>query len=170
MMPVDSIEEWRPAVGCEGLYSVSNWGRVRRDKQSPGARAGWLLKARVSTEGYPALKLRRDGKYIHCKVHILVAEAFLGVRPSPRHVVNHLDGIKTHCHAANLEWTTYRGNIIHARRNGLHVGRAKLTARQVRAIRKLSREWSSQEIGEVFGVRKDTIEDVRNGRTWSYVS
>lgn len=125
MHPQDTsslIEEWRPVVGYEGWYSVSSCGRVRRERSGTRTLPGRLLKLAPGQRGY----LRRVGLTtgshrslrFHA-VHILVAEAFLERRPSPRHGVNHKNGIKTDNRPENLEWATPKQNSEHAARLGL---------------------------------------------------
>jgi hypothetical protein len=176
MMPDDSVEEWLPVERANGHYEVSNLGRVRRAVAGRTRRAGGLIKAHPN-RGYLQLHLYcGGGKPVGIKVHTLVAEAFLGPKPSPSHQVNHLDGVKTNNRVANLEWTTPRGNFVHAINNGLvspvrgerHAA-AKLSERQVRAIRKISREFSQREIAEVLGIEQTTISAIRSGKTWKHV-
>jgi DNA-binding NarL/FixJ family response regulator len=103
--------EWRPIKGFPA-YEVSNQGEVRR--------VGTLRPLRPNNDRYPLVVLRRNGQNYPRRVHRLVAEAFLPGQPTSRHQVNHIDGVKTHNQAANLEWCTDRENKQHAIRSGLH--------------------------------------------------
>ena len=112
-------EEWRPVVGYEGVYSISNIGRVRRDLASRGSRAGYILKQSImSSNGYYRVGLVFRGKQVTRTVHSLIAEAFLG--PSLGRCVNHKDGLKTHNDWRNLEYVTLAENNLHAHAIGLH--------------------------------------------------
>lgn len=121
--PLDTItEEWRDIYGFEGLYQVSNLGRVRSlDRWTHGGkrlRPGIVMTPTHHRE-YPALNLVRDGKITAVRIHVLVAEAFIGGRPDGR-VINHINGVKTDNRVVNLEYVTHRENSRHASRMGLY--------------------------------------------------
>ncbi len=103
------IEEWRNVVGYEDLYAVSNCGRVKRTKQSPGTRPGMILSAAKNSDGYLSLGLYKDGVRKSVKVHALVVKAFIGEIAEGMEV-NHRDGDKSNNNADNLEITTRSGN------------------------------------------------------------
>ena len=112
-------EEWRPVVGFEGLYEVSNLGRVKRIMAGRGTNAkDGILKPNTSKKGYLRVFLSRNSKKYTKALHILVAKAWL---PNPKGLpqVNHVDTIKANCRASNLEWASQVGNMQHAARNGL---------------------------------------------------
>lgn len=122
-------EIWKPVVGYEGLYEVSNLGRVKSlgntRKCSRFKGIVTIMKQEVSKVGYYRVSLRKEGKYKHWGVHRLVAIAFL---PNPNNlpVVNHKDeNPKNNC-VDNLEWCTQQYNITY--------GTAK--KRQVAAFKK----------------------------------
>jgi hypothetical protein len=106
-----SGEEWRPIEdrwGLETPVEVSTDGRVRRSSNKT-----FLLQG-LSTHGYPVTRLHLgSGKGVAVKTHTLVAEAFIGRRPSDRHVVNHKDCNKQNNSVNNLEWSTYAENSKH---------------------------------------------------------
>src|SRR5437660_319440 len=137
-------EEWRPVVGFEGLYEVSDFGRVRsldrmvantsrRKKAFNFPRKGRLLNPSTRPDGYKGFT-----------VHDLVARAFLGVRPA-RAIINHIDGNRANNRLDNLEYTTYRANSLHAvdtlrKIAGENHPNARLTAASVREICVLIRD------------------------------
>lgn len=92
-------EIWKPVKGYEGLYEVSNLGRVKSLKYGREK----VLKPGDDNNGYLFVKLYKDGKRKHFKVHRLVAEAFL---PNPEGLpeVNHRDEVKTNNVVYNLEF------------------------------------------------------------------
>jgi hypothetical protein len=109
-------EEWRDVVSYEGLYQVSNLGRVRSFPRM-GSRAS-ILATSLCRFGYPQLHLNSKGKPKMWKVHRLVALAFCkGYKPGL--TVNHMDGVKTNNKATNLEWLTFSQNTYHAYATGL---------------------------------------------------
>lgn len=97
-----SEEVWKPVVGYEGWYEVSNIGRVRRI-------GGNLMKQHKTQFGYLALTLCKHGKVKGFQVHRLVAMAFVP-NPQNKPFVNHLDEVKTNNRAENLEWVTSSEN------------------------------------------------------------
>ena len=92
-------EEWRPVVGYEGLYEVSNMGNVKSLKYGKER----ILKAGKNSADYLQVHLCKDGKAKMYTVHKLVATAFCE-NPEGYTVVNHIDEDKTNNNADNLEW------------------------------------------------------------------
>lgn len=112
-------EVWKPVSGYEGMYEVSDCGRVRslerviETARGPRQIAGRVLKPKTNTAGYQQVSLFRDRKRKEFLVSRLVAEAFCE-RPEGSDVVNHLDNTPSHNWATNLEWTTHLGNAQHS--------------------------------------------------------
>ena len=96
-------EIWKPVTGYEGLYEVSDKGRVRN------SRTGRILKPGKQTDGYLMVVPSRDGKGKPQRVHRLVAMAFI---PNPYNLpcVNHINENKTDNCVDNLEWCTVEYN------------------------------------------------------------
>src|SRR5206468_12319427 len=77
---------------------------------------------------------------------------------------------KTNCNVDNLEWVTSSENQIHATMNGLQRPQSKLTADDVREIRKLSAKgYSQRKLANMFDVGKNAIQSILEGRTWTHV-
>ncbi len=103
-------EIWKPVKDYEGKYSVSNLGNVRNDE------SGLILKASF-IDGYARVTLYPKKT---CRVHILVAEAFIpNPDPENKDRVNHKDGNTFNNIVSNLEWATSSENGKHAHDNGL---------------------------------------------------
>lgn len=96
--------EWRPVVGWEGLYEVSNIGQVR------SVRTGLPLKSKLDKYGYPHLGLRGKDKRYWVTVHRLVAFAFIS-KPEGKDHIDHIDGNKQNNCVSNLRWVTPKENI-----------------------------------------------------------
>lgn len=98
-------EVWKPVKGYEGLYEVSDMGRVR------GLKSGKVLRPGNSGR-YDFVVLVKDGKRKDMYVHRIVANTFI---PNPNGLleVNHIDENKTNNRAENLEWCTRLENIHH---------------------------------------------------------
>lgn len=126
-------EEWKAITGYEGLYEISNFGRIKSLNRldSMGRVVEETIKAQhIGTTGYPAITLNKDGKKKTKVVHQLVAESFLGHIPDNYNgVVNHIDNIKTNNRLDNLEVVSSRYNTqyskstegIYERRNKFEV-------------------------------------------------
>lgn len=126
-------EIWKDVVGYEGLYQVSNLGRVRSLDRVIETDCRWKNKITKKYKG-KILKLNTNKKrhgYIYCflgrgnskKVHRLVAEAFLA-NPENKPQVNHRDMNVANNNIGNLEWVTNVENMRHAYQNGrVHKGK-----------------------------------------------
>jgi len=121
-------EEWKPIEGYEGLYEVSNLGRVRsRDRivvrRTDGRSTlvpGRIMK--VNHAGYyPTVGLNKGYRQKTHLVHRLVATAFLERRENETYI-NHLDNNPGNNRADNLEWCTQSHNIQYAYDNGRKEG------------------------------------------------
>lgn len=109
--------EWRPVVGYEGLYEVSNDGRIRSLR--PGKRNLRELQMHPNQSGHLRVSLSKHTAVRWLFVHRVVAAAFLG--PSELPLVRHLNDIKTDNRVENLAYGTPRDNGLDAMRNGLNV-------------------------------------------------
>ena len=164
------MEIWKDIKGYEGIYKISNYGKVfsvPRDK---------ILSPAVCGRGYLKVMLCRDKKdHKNKMIHRLVAEAFLP-NPDGKLTVNHIDGNKLNNAVSNLEWNTYSENLKHAYKNGLNSWNSKkgVPMRQVLMIDMESGETikTFQSIGEAVRSFGDThhahIVDVCKGRRKQY--
>lgn len=160
-------ETWRPVVGYEDLYEVSNKGQVRskenrkvvqREGQQSFARkyGGKVLHNNVNMWGYLQVSLSKDGVRKTHTVHRLVMEAFV---PNPNKLpcINHIDENKQNNDLRNLEWCTYQYNCNYG------------TARE-RCISKQTKPVLQICDGVVVKRWESTNEAGRNGYTQSSVS
>ena len=109
-------EEWRDIEGYEGLYQISNLGRVRSLNCRGHKGCIGILTPRLDGKGYEMVALYKEGKARNTKVHRLVAQAFI---PNPNNYpqVNHKDENKTNNDVKNLEWCTNEYNHNYGTRN-----------------------------------------------------
>lgn len=107
-------EIWKDVVGFEGLYRISNHGRVMSVPRK-NARGqiidGRILKPAINCSGmgYPQVGLRKDGKTHYVQIHRIVARAFLGTPPDG-YEVDHIDKVHTNNKLSNLRYLTIRKN------------------------------------------------------------
>lgn len=105
-------EIWKPISDYEGLYKISNTGKVN------SLISGKILKPFPNNKGYLYVKLTKDGQHKTFSVHRLVANVFIPNVESMQQV-NHIDGNKQNNCAENLEWCNDFENRTHAYKNGL---------------------------------------------------
>lgn len=161
-----STEYWQPVEGYEGLYEVSDQGKVKGPKG--------LVKPKLTNTGYQRTDLWRQGERWRPLLHRLVATTFI---PNLRQCsqVNHMDGVKTNNAVSNLEWCTPSENALHAvALRGLYgenVSAAKLSEHDVIAIRvMLNKGLPGIWLANVFGVTNTQITHIRKGHHWRHIN
>lgn len=107
-------EEWRDIECFEGLYQVSDLGRVK----SFHGKTPRILKQATTPNGYRIVCLMKDGIKTMVTIHRLVAEAFIPNMDN-KPDINHMNGNKTDNRVSNLEWATRAENVLHAYETGL---------------------------------------------------
>lgn len=127
-------ERWRPAVGYETLYSVSDYGQViSRDRRVPHPRwpgytsliKGRLLKPYLLADGRQRVFLYSgDGPGRPFYIHTLVAAAFIGPRPEGLNIC-HNDGDPSNNYVGNLRYDTQGSNMLDRVLHGTHPNAAK---------------------------------------------
>ena len=165
-------EDWKDITGYEGMYQVSNCGRVKSlDRIVKGGysgsyvRKGALKKQSADEEGYLNICLYKDGKPNMFRVHRLVAEAFI---PNPENLpqVNHKDGDKLNNNVENLEWCNNSQNQKHACQFGLR--KTKLSKDDKEFICKSyiprDREFGTRGLARKFNVAQSSIRQVLKER------
>lgn len=150
------MAEWRDVPGYEGLYQVSDDGRVRSLQPH-----NYMKEKKLSsTKGYMACTLSRKGRKRLVKVHRMVAEAFIP-NPEGKMEVNHKNGIKADNRAENLEWVTSQENTAHAIRIGLMKDLREVRNKAVMVLDKTNGEVkeyrSITEAADALGIQRRTI-------------
>ena len=171
----ETKERWRAVVDYEGLYEISDFGRVRSAIDRKNTFKGKILKQETGVWGYKRVRLYKNGKSQAIKVHKIVITAFIGRRPDGKEV-NHKDGDKTNNWLDNLEYVTPSENIRHAYRTGLASQRgeknanSKLTEDDVHEIRRLLLKGMTQKtIAAMFNVSQQRISSINVGDSWAYL-
>ena len=163
-------EAWKPVVGFEGLYEVSNRGRIRscpRVVNFSDGRAreyrGQLI-SQYDGAGYPRVTLKRNrvGERLH--VHVLVAEAWIGPCPEG-HVVRHWDGNPQRNVIGNVLYGTYGDNIRDAQRHGTFTQgfTPRLSAADVKAIRAARGVFTGRELAEKYNTSPAHVCNIQRG-------
>jgi hypothetical protein len=168
------VEVWLPVVGYEGLYEVSDRGRVRRVTATHKP-AGHILSTQDSN-GYRLLVLCKDAICRRFTAHSIVMAAFVGPCPEGREI-NHIDGVKSNNHLPNLEYVTRSENHYHAIKLGLKkpiVGEsnphAKLCEKKVREIFALKGKLPQREIAKIYRISFQTVGEIHRGNIWKHLN
>ncbi len=140
--------EWKPVVGFERIYEVSNIGQVRSVKRGN-------LRTPPNSVGYPSVSLFTKGVRRERTVHRMVLEAFVGPCPE-KHECLHKDGSRANNNLSNLRWGTHVDNMNEASRHGTLGGVAK-TRLVVRQMKEMALNQSLRSIGRYFGVHHATV-------------
>lgn len=101
------MEEWRDIQSWEGIYQVSDRGRIKSFK---GSASGRILSNTNKTGWYLSVVLQKGSRRRSDRIHRLVAEAFIP-NPFGKPEVNHIDGNKQNNCVENLEWCTHGENL-----------------------------------------------------------
>lgn len=107
-------ELWKDIPGYEGLYQVSDIGRVKSLNYARQHREN-IKSLQVKPNGYVKVDLRHNGRLSSRNVHRLVAEVFIP-NPNNKSDVNHIDGDKLNNCTDNLEWVTRSENMEHCKK------------------------------------------------------
>ena len=166
---ISEKEIWRPVVGFEGLYEVSDHGRVfsirSENMLKPGTR-----------NGYPHIILCCSGNDKTFYLHRLVLDAFVGPCPNGMECC-HSNGERADNHLDNLRWGTSKENGLDMIRHGKSTRgekqpNAKLTGLDVLCIRHWLRDgrWSQTRIARVFDVTQPNISSINTNNSWGWLS
>lgn len=151
------MEIWKDVVGYKGLYKVSNLGEIK-SLNYRGSGKPAILNQTKSKSGYMHVPLCKDGKPKCCRVHRLVAEAFV---PNPSHLpeVNHIDENKANNRADNLEWCDRLYNSQYS--NNVAVEQLDMDGNVVR-------RWESMREAERHGYHSSTISYCCQGKRMTH--
>ena len=177
-------ETWSPIAGFEGLYDISDQGRIRTYRRQERGRyiacvspQGFLSLCHDGN-GYVTVVLKKDGRAFPRRPHRLVLEAFVGPCP-PGCEACHQDGDKKNNFLSNLRWDTHRNNqMVDGRKHGTcRMGlpgelnhAARLTEEKVREIRSLAAAGMTHvQIAKNMGLIRRNVSRVIHGDRWAHV-
>ena len=167
-------ERWKDVVGYEGLYQVSNLGRVKSlDRTLLGKNSieykvrGKIRKISCIGKGYQKIQLSKEGNSKNFLIHRLVAQAFI---PNPENlpIVNHIDGNTHNNHVSNLEWVTQSENINHAIKIGNKEAKVEVrppttTKQKIIDVLTVFPDMKTGKIAELVGCNPRYVTGVRSG-------
>ena len=177
-------EVWKDIKGYEGIYQVSDLGRVKslereimRSDGKPTYQKECILKPKID-RGYYRVGLRLEGIKKHFAVHRLVALSFNIPNPENKRTVDHKNEDKLDNRLENLRWATQKEQIGYAMatgtfkiKRGEKVGGSKLTEKQVLEIREkyVPRKYSQYKLAKEYGVNVMTVSDIILRKTWQHI-
>lgn len=181
------MEIWKDIEDYEGIYQVSNLGRIKSLSRNRRFMYGQIcktkekiLKNRIKEDGYVIIGLHKNNKTKMFRVNRLVLQTFVG---QSKLDCNHKNGIKADNRLDNLEWCTRSENHKHAYRLGLKhaiVKRgenqwySKLTESQVKRIKWIAKYHNVPKgywarIAEALNVGNDTISLIVLNKSWKHI-
>ena len=145
------MEIWKNIEGYEGLYQVSNLGKVKRNNH--------ILKPGIHKKGYTYVNLSKNGKVSTYRVHRLIAETFID-NPENKSEVNHKDENKLNNNVNNLEWVTRKENLNYGT---INERRSKTRGTPVKCIETGKIYHSAREAARQTGIYASSISRCCNG-------
>jgi hypothetical protein len=179
----NQMEIFKDVKGYEGIYQVSNFGRVKSlERKVRHSQGGYkivkekIMKSASVSRGYLSVDLSKNGESKNFLIHRLILIAFL-FNPENKRTVNHINGIKTDNRLSNLEWMTDSENTCHAYKIGLktNIGEnhilSKLKNIEVTQIKDLLRcgRFKQYEIAKFYGISKYTVSLISCGKIWKHI-
>lgn len=174
-------EEWTQMEGFEGVFDMSNLGRIKSlERLSPYKHSfrkvkEKILTASVNRYNYYKYTLCYNKKYTNVLLHRMIAIHFIE-NPENKPEVNHIDGVTTNNDLWNLEWNTPKENIANAFklgamycRKGTRNNGSKMTEAQVLEIRELKGKMTYPEISKIYGIDVSTIGNIINRKSWNHI-
>lgn len=183
---VPNHEVWRNVIGYEGIYQISNYGRIKsierffiKNRRGGNQKMAVYCVEKIKAEDFSKFGYLRCSYWLnenakHVFVHREVAKHFI---PNPNNYpqVLHKDDNPKNARWDNLEWGTQKKNIQDCVSRGRwHLGeknyKSKLKSEDIPKIRQLIHEgMSNAKIGEIFGVTDCPIDFIRKNKTWKHI-
>jgi len=164
-------EKWKDVFGFEGLYKISNHGRVLSLYNN-------IIRKQFMPENrYPKVVISKNKKKYMKYIHRMVAMAFIP-NPQNKKEVNHKDGNKFNNAISNLEWVTPKENQQHSIKTGLfavgaRANKSTLTDSAVLFMRKNyklnDKKFGSKALAAMFNIKQSIAKEAISGRTWKYI-
>lgn len=173
------IEIWKDIKGYEGLYQVSNLGRVKSLPKNRNSleKGEMFLKPYINKKGYFHVRLYKNTLSHDFLVHRLVGTHFIP-NPDNKLQINHLINDKSNNRCSNLEWCTGTENVRHAWATGINTprkgvlnGMAKLNDEKVILIKEQYKAGGTtyRKLAKEYSVDYALIQRIMAGRSWVHV-
>lgn len=190
---MDQTEIWKDILGYEGLYQISNYGRIKRMHRDKKHRCGLfrILRQKINQNGYHCIGLYKNKKRKDFLIHRLVLRAFIGQCPKKMESC-HNDGNPGNNFIKNLRYDTRSNNALDRTKHGRATNPiwflgncgnkspvSKLNEKQVIEIKKLLgstlknkhiQASTLKEIAKQYRVSITTISNIKNRRIWRHIN
>lgn len=171
-------EIWKDVIGYEGLYQVSNTGKVRSIERTFTMENRWgskiemqvkakeLVISKYKNYGYTYCSLCKEGKAKKFKMHRLIAIHFID-NPENYPFINHINAIRDDNRIENLEWCTHSHNMKHKFKMGnqKHTGVDNPASKIVFHPETGIFYDSIQEVLDIFKIKRNSLGYSLNGVT-----
>lgn len=168
---MDKLEVWKPIKDYEGIYEISNLGRLkslsRTIRMNNGKQRNLKTKILkpISLGNYQGFQLTNDSGSKKFYTHRLVCAAFIGEPEGDCITVNHKDGDKYNNVLSNLEWTSYSDNLKHSYETGLNKNTgershySKFSEEVVEEVRRMysTGNFKQSELSDIYGISRMQI-------------
>ena len=176
---IECIEQWKDVFEFEGLYQVSDLGRVKSLSRMTRFGSVNFLKKEiirkqfVKKSGYLCVDFCKNNIIKKNHVHRLVANCFI-INKEGKSQVNHINGVKADNRANYLEWSTCSENILHSYHTGLHksgqnASFSKLSEIEILSIRENKNNLSYRDLSLLHKVSKSNIGQIMIKKTWAHI-
>jgi hypothetical protein len=164
-------EIWKPIIGYEGLYEISNYGKVKSLIRKGRPKERFLIQT-DDNNGYLNVTLYKNKNPKTFKVHKLVLLTFIGKCPENKESC-HNDGNRYNNFIGNLRYDTRKNNaedrIKHGTsRLGMENNKAKFNNEQIIEIRKSNLK--TIELAKKYNVERHAISNIKNRKTWRHIN
>ena len=151
-------ELWLDIEGYEGLYLISNTGKVK------SLISNKILRGSLDKDGYNQVVLYKNGKGKTRKVHRLVGLSFIP-NPENKPVINHIDCVRDNNVVSNLEWATHKENVNHGNATQLRAEKQSVPIIQYTKDGQYVNTYdSAMEAGRQLGIAQGNISKVCRGQ------
>jgi len=177
----NSMENWKPIKGFEGLYDISDFGNIRGYRKAINGKQMLFTTPQQpitpcnDKNGYKIVRLWKDKKPYSKRVHRLALETFIGECPNGMECC-HKDNNKENNKLHNLTWDTHRNNQVRDGGGRSIIGKgednpmAKLSLLQVVKIKELAKKGlKRQSISHILNIKIDTVGRIIRGERWGHV-
>jgi len=167
-------EIWKDIVGFEGLYKISNFGRVKSYPKY-NCPIEKILSSTIQTSGrysVPLYSKNYEKGFKRFSLHRIIAMAYIP-NPENKPCINHIDNNPLNNSIENLEWCTYKENTEHAAKcgrmeRGTNRHSSVLTEKQVLEI--FNSNKGQYELAKIYKVQQSTISVIKRGKGWSWLT